>query len=1214
MRNAVKQKNRMKMPLWKVLGIALLVSAGLTACSGEPSPSPIHNVGDPVVEPVPSPFTLNPKMVPDSTIAEFQKLELDLSIKSVDSIYEERILPIQKAGFNLAALTEPMNQGTQLIEIIRLYNGALQDLCEVEPKGQRCVTLLLDYESLVMHGCEANMKGCALIQTFRDTSSSIDVWDLVAGLETDDLDLKKQRIYVGLGIAKGQRHTRFERKLLALAPEIEAQFDRQRATLRGDMLRSQEEEEGFHYRQMERVIKFADTLGGSEEYKAYVRHIVGRPATKVVTKRSRLQGVVLKELGERGVIEEPWFQAALEEKFGKNPNSYTAAYEFVATKTDRALEIHNLEEKLVKDPAYYIVNNLFMRVWEVDSVRAMWNGSKQDKERLKKVIKDYTQVQFLKTVVRSHERMGSFYTASAKKGRQYMQHDMHRRAFEIANDIQSYWKRYFDRISRVRDFAMFALDSNIEEIKELKIDVENINQTVKLYVSTPHMLMLAYRMVKDKFEVRSWFGSVSGKEFFNHIFMNGIASWFDYRPEGLYYKWLNQTSLTLGMHFALRSEAFKFFGVEPNEFFGFITEELMNADIEAARDRLTLFTIPARVYKTQYEELLDVCEEERRFSEWELTPEETFSKPRHRNYSVTTTPDDFRFATLLFSSFGQIFYNFSTYNQDVPSDSPLRAYFRYNSNTHRQAIEEIRLSLQSKIKMVANIGKIYERYLVDDLKLTEGGEQIAALTKPIQHQLKRAEHFRRRFFSKVMTEVRNLFKDCATLLIRRELDMQNALYQASFEFYKQMYRDYQEIKSLRGRIEGGGPGDLLEARRQLEALVSKYQVSHPDLPKYAGSDYFDFDSEEFVTHSLDTIIRLGDFLRVGYQSDTFQTGPINNGVRLIMPVAGMKELQKFVDHSLRLKFTGVENEEEFATKAMRYMRGHDTKFDKYLVFWNRGHTWWAQFFLQDQINMYMNLYKVGKFEIYDDSATECQFENYRPSCESKVVQTEMDMELIVRDTFRTFELMTVSESDRRSLDLLGMIDRGQESNYSMASASGDREIVVYGSVAGYLFHPKNRDPMGFFDYHHLVLSLENLGWNIGFQMPWTTSFEGYRPPKYMPLMRARAFVYEFQDEKLLMMPIAPKVREVLLDDIKSAVDLEFNRVFEFHEAVLALAEDNQAAGIEYSYPVQTTEGDSVDGPYISQIRLNQAHDRLSGFHRDTLYMFDRSRIEGDGDE
>ncbi len=1192
-----------------IITLILVMSFGLSACTGKSIPSSVHKTGERTVEPAPSSFVLSPKIVPDATIERFQVLaEGNNSIQSAEEIYKQRIKPLQVASFNLNTLTLQMNRGAQLMEIIRLYNNALLDLCEIEPKGSRCMSLLLDYESLVRHGCEAYMKGCALIEIFRDTSSSIDVWARVAQLETNDLELKKQRIYTGIGIAKGQRSIRFERMLLALAPEIEKKFNRRRKISRGNLLHFDEEEEEFHYRQMERLVRIPDMLGTTEDYRSYIRYLVEQSVARAATKRSRVQKVALKELGERGIIEEPWFQSVIEENLASNPSSYTAAYDNVNKNTKHALRVHGLKKKLEKDSVYYIINSLYMRVWDVDSVRSIWGGSKQDKDQLVRVIKDYVQVQFLSVVVRSHQRMGDFYDSSTKKGRAYMQNDMHRRALDVANEIRSYWKDYYDRIARVRDFSMYALDENINLLKELKIDVENINQTVKLYVSTPHMLMLAYKMLKDKFETQNWFGSISGKKIFNHIFMKGTASWFDYRADGMYYQWLNQTSLTLGMHFALRMEAFKFFKVEPTEFFSLISKQLMDADLEAARDRLTLFTMPARVYKTQYEELLNVCAEERRFSEWELTPQQIFKKRRHRNYSVTTTPKDFRLATLLYSSFGQIFYDFSTHNQNVQSNSPLRLYFRYNSTTHQNAINLVRLSLQSKIKILKNIMEIYKRYLVDDLQLLEDERKIDRILSPITNQIARANHFKRRFFSKIMMEIRSLFKDCGTLLIRRELDIQNALYWVMYEFYKQMYRDYGQIKIIQGKV---AESDLSEEAgyAKIKNITTRYKVTHPDLPGYNGTDYFDWESGEFVVHMLDSLIRFSEFLAKGYKSDTFDTGPVNNGIRLIMPVAGMIKLQDYIDHPQRIKFQDARNEEEFAKKAMRYYRGFDlSNQSKFLVFWNKGHTWWGQFFIKEQLDMYLNVYKVGKLEIYDETAPECQFEEYDLSCESKVVTTEMEIDLIIRDTFRAYELLTVSDADRAALNLLGMSDRGQETNYTVIDRfSGEGETVMYGSVAKYLYHPKDRGLMGFFDYHNYVLNMENIGWNISFQLPWSTSFEGYQAPPYMPLMRARSFVYEFQDEKLLMMPIASKIRQILLDDVQSAVDNEFNRIFEFHDAILKLEADEDTTGIERSYPVDTTTGEYVTGPYLTPSRMQQTHDRLSGFHRDTFYMFDTIR-------
>ncbi len=186
------------------------------------------------------------------------------------------------------------------MEIIRLYNNALLDLCEIEPKGSRCMSLLLDYESLVRHGCEAYMKGCALIEIFRDTSSSIDVWARVAQLETNDLELKKQRIYTGIGIAKGQRSIRFERMLLALAPEIEKKFNRRRKISRGNLLHFDEEEEEFHYRQMERLVRIPDMLGTTEDYRSYIRYLVEQSVARAATKRSRVQKVALKERNQSG--------------------------------------------------------------------------------------------------------------------------------------------------------------------------------------------------------------------------------------------------------------------------------------------------------------------------------------------------------------------------------------------------------------------------------------------------------------------------------------------------------------------------------------------------------------------------------------------------------------------------------------------------------------------------------------------------------------------------------------------------------------------------------------------------------------------------------------------------------------------------------------------------------------------------------------------------
>lgn len=1181
---------------------------GLSACSGSPGPSKGHDSGPPAPEAIPDPFVLNPKIVPDQSIVEYQAKE-ELSAQSVDTIYQTRILPLQEAAINLDMLTNPRIRGSQLTELIRLYNSAVLDLCKIEPKGMRCRGLLIDYEAMLKHGCDSRMRGCALISTFRETQSSVKVWKLVSALATDSPMETYNRVLLGLGIGKGQRDRYFPLKLLEISPAIEKMYDERD---RSQLSRSDREAEDVHFTNVERVIKQRKALSHEETYRDYIRYIIRQPVSAVVTGKEKVKRTAIRVLGESGVIEEKWFQDAVTASFDDNENSYTQAYKEIDAVTDRVLNIYNLETKLSKNANYHLVNNLYLMVWDMDAVRDMWKGSKQDRENLKQVMKHYVQIQFLRLVARSHERMGKFY-----RDRNYSQNNMHNLAMDVSHEIRSQWISFYDRVGRIRDFAFLAFENDIDEIKVLKFDPENLNKTVQLYVSTPHMFMLAYRMVKDKFVVRTFFGSVDGNMFFNYIFTNGIASWFDYRPSAYYLMHINQATLLLGLHFALRTEAFSFFDVEPGEFFAFVSKQLMNGDIEAARDRLLYYTKPEHVYKSQYEDLMKVCAEEKRIEEWELTPEETFAKPRHRNYSVTVTPEDFRWSTLLYG-FGKIFFDFSGYNQNAKVRA-LEQYFRYNSNTHQQHINMVRLSLQNKTNMIKNFRNIYSDFLTNDLKLGKDSEVVQRLMAPIEKEIDRAKHFQRRFYTKVKSIVDNLFKECATLLIRRELDTQNALYVTMAEYYKQLYRDYQEIKRLREQIKdpGEGTAEIEKYKAAIARLEAKQRVSHPDLADFDGLDHFDYEKEQFITYRLDTIIRYSDFLREGYKSETFSTGAINNGVRLIMPVAGFRELGRFTTNGFRLDFKKAKDADDFAKRSMRLHRGFTFGDDKFLVFWNKGHTWWAQFFLQDQMDMYLNLYKAGHFEAYSEDAPECMFETFREGCEKKIEITQMDPDLIARDTFRMYELMTASETDREVLDLLGMADRGQEATYIDPNfLTGEIKRKIYGSVAGYLYDPRNRDPQGFFDYHMMVVNMEDLGWNISYNLPWNTSYEGYAAPPYMPLLRARAFMFEFQDEQLLMMPPSSSVKVAMKAELIETINGEFDRIFEFYEYVKDLEAREKAEGIERVFDVATNEADIVDGPYVSPKMLSQSQDRYTGFHRDTRYMFAPELKEGgaDGEE
>lgn len=1159
----------------------LLAALAVTACSKESVPDHVHATTAQAEMPAPDPSTLTGKMVTDSTVAVLQAAVADESNDPMAAVVE----PLKRDFFRAEVLLKAENVGSQRDELLRLYNKGVLRIQNANPRDSRLQPLLADYERMVMLGCSQELTHCRLVPVFQRAANSFDIWKLVIASPAANIRQERARLILAWKLSNERETQYINLKYLEKSEAIEADL---RANPSKEM-------EKAHFDTVERILASPEGLRGQPIYDAYVRKLLDSPITGSIqqSRTTRLRESALLSEAKNGILRQEWFVQSLRKHYGQDASGYEVARKFVAEFGPQVKANLEVKEITEKDALYYLVDNVYTGTWSAPMAHILWKESlpkAEDENKLHALIHDYVQMQMLSLVVHSHRRMGEFY-----KNRTTFQSNMiHIEAYKTSQELQDRWLKLYTSVERIRNLAKLVYGSGTETMRALRLDQDSLNETSMFLVSYPQLLLMAYHMAVEKFELRNWWSTLDHTLVIQKLFEGDIdASFFDYTMGGTQgMKQFSPTELLYAFHYALKTEAFTAMGTDANRFITLIAQEMIKSAMSTHnyergfREYMKLWTVPVQTLQNEYSELIRICKVEKEIDALPAAERAT-RQAAPRAYTVFVPLEEIGWGLLTQTNFAKSIFD-STYRRSLIGNdhsSPLRHGLSFYSNEHEQSIEHARVNLGERLKYVEDMAKIYRAHLLHVLKGDEKAvdEQMASINDAINE----AKHNSRRFYAIVFQRLEEMLMPCMSYLARKEFDLQNQLINTEYEWLKQLYRDYHKLRAL--SPESG----------EAKAILARYSTKGFESQGYTGFDRFDMERGQFLAHRMDAVVRYARHMRQGLVTDTANMPAINPSIEFNLAKGALKEVEHYKNKQpVFFRFDGMSDEDQFATTYIKTMKGSSIGDKTSFAFYNVSSHSWASGFLEGYTALLAGLLKTGEVEAYAPGQPRCLSDSLAKNC--AVVKKVLTPEMLREQHYQILSLAVGNEADQDVFKKLGIKVRGW--NFMLYDNSGKFGYVV-SWANGLLVNTSKMKPMGFYDIYHILLAQVRLGWFK--RLPWGEPPEGgaVGEPSLTALEKGRQY-YEAQlNEQLFVFPMRKEVSDYLFQSYKKRVVQEFAGP----KMVQSLASDSEAQDLANKfvreYPVQHADGDKVKSYYLDPNLKENQNTVETDYHRQTGYIF-----------
>lgn len=1189
---------------WKAVAASALLLL-VSACSGKSDNETAHKTAGAPAAASPTAADLSPKIVPESELAVFKQAPLASNYDP----YAAVIVPLRKSFFNLPILLNPQLYGSQRDQLLEAYNQAVRALAKQAAtdanQRARLKEVLEEYERFVTYGCQDRV-GCRLVESFRDVSTSWDVWNLVVEQDTADLARKEKRLRFAWLLVNGRATRANDLRYLELAPRLEAILDAAPDRAR----------EEVHYNRIERILRNSQTIRQTPEFAAYLRQLLeSRGFSDRPGRRQRVRQFVMLAGADTQVLREKWFLDGQRARNANDPVTYEERLRLATSYgtqvlTNFQVRAHSGDDFLV------VLDNVYSYAWTPSTAYELWSKAKPtsaESARLFTVLQDYVRTMIIAMTMESNQHMGKFYNDREL----FESGEIHTKAYEASQHLRGRWLDLYSRMARLREFASLAFGATSEEVRSLRLDQSALNEAASYLYSFPQMLVMAYQMVKHKFTIAGMFSKTDYTAIIGYVFEGRLGeSWFDIRVKlpgeiGLP-RAFNATEMLYAVHFALKSETFAALGMDAADFIRVVTRELIFEKTGDLRQQYHsgLHTIteswlaPRITYAAAWEQMLRFCRDERELDRLRAV-DPGRAQSFQRGYQVNVSfekvfgsfIDSSDLGQLLFSSGS--FSNFSTINYDHPLFDRLGPL----TQTRLEHFERVRYSLGERVNYVKDIYEVYRHYLVATVKGKDAEAEIEARLKVAGEAIADLDHHLRRFYTIFYSTMREFVFPCYGYIFRKEFDHQNQVILYEYEHLKQVYRDYHRLKA----IAQAHPGVALDTIPSAQAVLARYRVAGYEKEGYTGFDNFLLAEGIFEGYRLDATLRFRNYMIRGLKTDTVNLPPINPQLRI--ELARGRFLNRVDDfHKSKTPYqmdvSRAKNEEEFARQNIKAMRSLDgNRGALFAGFHQDAAGTWSNNYFSQLVPFLAAMVKLGEVEIYSPGQPHCMNTTRQANC--KIERTRVKPDEITGAMFEMYSLFGGTDFDHKIMDLLGIRQRGKISSYQ---SSGNIEFF-YSFGSEYLFHPKTRVPMGFFDTLYMLTTNTRLGFSA--RLPWSDSSTGaYSSPEpnLAPLNRGKQLFDVLSGANLLILPADPQVSDYFVKAYAQRIEREFAGPHLVEKLARDTEARDKAAGFERKYRVQHRQGNFVGGLYLEERLISDQAGVEAKYHKDMRFLFKNGKL------
>lgn len=1180
----------------KSKGIGLFLVLALSACTGERMSPKTHSMGETVA------LTGSSEVVSAPEISEILKDQNALRASGLTALnggaerfYTQAIAPLRERIMNEEVLLDGNNNTIERDILLRRYNeNVLRFVAAVGVNGdERLNSLLTEYESLVSYGCAPpNYSRCVLIPLFRRAANSFDVWKLIIARNLDDLDKTRERIRLGWRLGNNRQDNSMEQAYLALAPALERDLEAKNAS-------DAEVEE--HYRWVNLATRITvgpsgTQLRSSAAYQNYLREIITReaPTSRIEVVRRHIRSQLIADNAAFGLLAHDWFISTYSRRSIAQGNEYKAALERIRQMRPRVLQNFSITPLAENSKEFVILNSLYTGLIAPQVIRQLLESSGLSPESIAPTIKSYVEVLVLSLAVNTSKEMGEFF----KDRSSFRSSNIHYRAVEKFNQLKTPWLRLYTQISRIDNAAQLVFGVQSSAYRNLKINQDNLNETVEYLLNYPFMMMLVYQMAENQFVLRGFFyGNITHHQVIEWFFDGKLGgSFFDFALRNSSNRFdpgrqpLNPTDLIYALHFALRAEVFEAFDVDTNQFIERLGRDYLRGSLERVRTYYRNWETPRQSLRALYNQAVEFCAAER-----QANPEASALHPNGQgsrqnielNFNTLTE-------TILISSEWGV-QALSENEAGGGEGSGTRYGLKIHSHEHEQSLEVLRVGLGNRLQYISDMVNVYRQHL-RSTGLTENA--LEDVLKRVTGPLNEALHEKRRFLTTAYSFLREFTLPCVPYLIRREFNLTNEVIRRELNHYRQIYRDFHRLKAISLR-EGKSPYQSESA--EVKAILERYKIPGYESLGYSGFDVFNIDSGNFLAHRMDANFRIAAYLQRGQVTDSENLPALLPRARIVMPSQGIRYLEIFEKRvSVTLNPGLAASEEEFAASALRAVHTNSYHRDEGLYNYITRADYYFRSSFERLAAIVAAIGRMGEAEVYSSATPQCLGAEIVENCQ--VEKRNIEDEEIRVLALQLMELAAGTEADHELFRLMMRENRGTQFSYS----NGNNGLfVTYNWGNGVSFNPLNLNPLAIFDLSYELARTPKLGfWR---QLPWAEPREGGGSSpddtQVTPLDRAVQFRSSQIAEPMLLYSVLPEVSQELLAQYRSRVQLEFSYPKRVEAIAQRQREADARAGIERVYRVRTVRGPETRGYYLNPTFVEDQAAVESQFHLTTNGLF-----------
>lgn len=847
--------------------------------------------------------------------------EIERRATTASDLISEILSPLSLRIFGPNEVDAPKSHlQNDWVRALDLFNRLLLKETQKGPLSGGVRRLIEEYVATVSVSCEQLVTSCPEIRNFRRSASSAEVLKIAAKVAEDVTEY-----YRRLALALALKNQQFDPELLEM---LTYRFAEGRSKMTSDDRRSL----------LNSMVEFSlSNLQMTSRSKSEDREFLARLGAFNLMFRGDFG---LSEVGKKALAKMMSSSGFLYDASGKLRSEMLAILKEDLSEKEGFKERQDLLSSqrvflpwavgfspIVRFDEYvFIVDRIFNRKMSVDLGAELFLATKQDQGHLASTIQNYARIQFLfslyNATLLAKEKIFSAPVESEK---------MLWNAIIESSAIGKVWSDLRANLEPLEKLSVAVSRGRKGESKKIENQslFGEIDKSIKLVASYPHMMILFYILSKKNFEVHlrmpSYSTTLYSSDLMSYLYRGDFPPLFNYTLDK---NKISSIEMFYAFDFALRTNLFGLSGVDPDQFVSDAVQRFGEKNVEYVRRSLN--SIRQRFQQAPgYRTFQKICNEFGGFA-----PE-----PRAIYFSeVANSP---YFGDLIEPMLMRLSSKSGTSGVGAGSLAKESQGLNFMDVTFSESVEKLRIDLESALRMARAMKASYESYLRGPLGMKSG--EISKRTSKIDGWISEVTKLRREYLAEASRRYQETGR-CLRPLVAKEEQIQNQVIKAEQAYLRQVYKD---IRTLRRR-DGDKAGRDQEIRR-------KYIFKGlPD--EFPGQDKID--ENGYLYHRLDLLVRIGRYISDGLKTDSETIAAIAPNLQMNFGSSMNSDLEVGRPSQEKyLLFTSTE--EEFVESGMRLI----FRVGRPMLNWNLNGSRIAGW--EERISSMVSLYRLESSELTD---------------------------------------------------------------------------------------------------------------------------------------------------------------------------------------------------------------------------------------------------------